>query len=197
MVALQCCVGFCYTTTWITHNFIYIYIERGHICICIYTHKISPLSSPLPSPITTLGHHRPSCWAPCFMQQLPTSYQFYTIVQMCQCYFPKSLQSLLPQLCPQVGSLCLCFHSFPANGFISTIFPGLHIYIHIYVCVCVLVNNICFVFLIYFTLNNKLYLFIYLTTTDSNSFFFMSAPILTCSLTPHTMKRTLVKSNTR
>ena len=46
---------------------IYIYI--------IYILLLEPPSYPL-NPVP-LGHHRPPSWAPCFMQQLPTSYLFH------------------------------------------------------------------------------------------------------------------------
>ena len=39
-----------------------------------------------------------------------------------QCYCLNFSCPLLPLLCPQVNSLCLCLYSCPANRFISTIF---------------------------------------------------------------------------
>ena len=51
IIALQCYVGFCCTTTRISHNCVYIYV-----CVYIY---ISPLScSSLHPHPTPLGHHR-------------------------------------------------------------------------------------------------------------------------------------------
>ena len=41
---------------------------------------------------------------------------------MFPCYCFNSSHPLLPALCPQSFSLCLCLHCFPANSFISTIF---------------------------------------------------------------------------
>ena len=197
MVALQCCVGFCYTTTWTSHNFIYIYIERGHIYISIYIHIKSPLSR-APSPL--LFHHSRSS------QTIMLGSLFYTATfhQLSVLHNSADASMLLSQILaifpsPTVSTSRFSMSVFPffPCKWIHQYYFSWTPYIYTYMCVCVLVNNICFVFLIYFTLYNKLYLFIHLITTDSNSFFFMSAPILTFSLTPHTMKRTLVKSNTR
>ena len=49
-IALQCCVCFCRTTTWIGHSYIHVLF------------MVSPLTSPHP---TTLGHHRVPGWGPC------------------------------------------------------------------------------------------------------------------------------------
>ena len=43
------------------------------------------------------------------------------IVYICQCYFLNLSYPLLPPLCPQVRSLCLCLHFFPVNRFIRTV----------------------------------------------------------------------------
>ena len=64
-IALQCCVSFCWTATWIS---------------CIYTYIPSLLSlppTPTPNP-NPLGHHRASSWTCCAIQQLPTSDLFYS-----------------------------------------------------------------------------------------------------------------------
>ena len=60
IIALQCCVSFCYTTMWIS---------------CMYKYILS-LGSLLPSPplhLTPLDPHRAPSWAPCATLQLPTS----------------------------------------------------------------------------------------------------------------------------
>ena len=69
MITLQCCIGFCHTSTWISHR---------------YTHVLSLLNLPLTYPPqlpphpTPLGCHRALSWVPCIVQQLPISYLFYT-----------------------------------------------------------------------------------------------------------------------
>ena len=50
-------------------------------------------------------------------------------VYTCQCHSLDLAHPLLPPLCPQVCSLCLCLSSFPAYRFISTIFLD-SIYMH-------------------------------------------------------------------
>ena len=63
IIALQCCVGFCHTTMWISHK---------------YTHIAPPSWAWLsPSHPTPLGCHRSPGWVPCVMQQLPSSYLFH------------------------------------------------------------------------------------------------------------------------
>ena len=66
--ALQCCVSFCCTMKWI--SFMYTYIP-------------SLLDLPLPPHPTPLDHHRAPSWASCALQQVPTSYLFYTWVCIC------------------------------------------------------------------------------------------------------------------
>ena len=61
-IALQGCVGFCHTT------------QCSHNYMCI-TSVLASLSSLHPTPP---GHHKVPGWAPCFIQQLLTSYLFCT-----------------------------------------------------------------------------------------------------------------------
>ena len=60
IMALQCWIGFSYTTTQISHKY-----------IC------NPSLLRLPRP-TPLGHHRAPGWAPCVTEQLPAGYLFNT-----------------------------------------------------------------------------------------------------------------------
>ena len=64
VIALQYCIGFCCTTTWVNHK----YTE-------ISSFSSLPPTSPDPTPS---GHHRALSWAPCATQQLPASYLLHT-----------------------------------------------------------------------------------------------------------------------
>ena len=59
----QCCVSLFCTTLWFSY---------------MHTYIPSPLSLHPPPHPTPLGHHRALSWIPCVIQQLPTSYLFYT-----------------------------------------------------------------------------------------------------------------------
>ena len=59
--ALHCCVGFCYTSTWISHRYTYV-------------------PSLLNFHPTLLGCHRAPGWAPCIIEKIPTGYLFYILV---------------------------------------------------------------------------------------------------------------------
>ena len=101
IIALQCCVGFCSTTIWIS--------------------RISPSFLNLPSPPhpTAVGCHRAPGGAPCVIHQLPTSYRSY--IWQWLCFNAIHSTPLLPLLCPQVCSLCLCLYSCPSIRLTSTI----------------------------------------------------------------------------
>ena len=100
-IALQCCVGFCHTTTQISHN---------HTCIPSIL-RLPPLPPPYIARLDSLCYraacHQLSVW--------------HTIVYICWCYFLHSYHSSLPLLGPQVHSLYLRLHSFPTNRFIHVI----------------------------------------------------------------------------
>ena len=68
--ALQCCVSFCCTMKWISYMYAYIPFLLD--------------LPPTPPHPTHLGRHRARSWAPCAVQQVPTSYLFYMILYMCQ-----------------------------------------------------------------------------------------------------------------
>ena len=63
-VALQCHVSFYCTTMWISY-------------LCTYIASLLNFPPHLPNP---LGHHKSRSWAPCDIQQLPTSSLFYLSV---------------------------------------------------------------------------------------------------------------------
>ena len=132
---LQYCVGFCHTT-----------IQSA---IIIHTSLPSQASLLSPNP-TPLGHHRASGWAPCVIQQLLTSYIFYTR----QCIYVDATFSIRTTL-----SFPHCVHkavSTSASPFLPC--KQVHQYhfsrFHLYALVC----NVRFFILTYFTLFNRLYI---------------------------------------
>ena len=65
--------------------YMYMYMCELVMCICVYVYIYIYLHLPLDLPSqlpllhhTPLGHHITSSWAPWAIQQLPTSYLFYT-----------------------------------------------------------------------------------------------------------------------
>ena len=86
MIALQCCVNFCYMTTWISYKYAYII-------------------SFLDLPPTRLGHHRAPSWAPVLYTSFPVAIYFTHGIHICQCFSLNSSHPLLLSLCPQVHSL--------------------------------------------------------------------------------------------
>ena len=84
------------------------------------------------------------------------------VVYVCWCYFLHLSHSLLPWLWPWVHSLCLHLHSFPAGRFINTIFLD-----------AIYIVNILYLFFSFWRTSLCITgsRFIYLTRTDSNSFF--------------------------
>ena len=120
MITLQRCAIFCCTTSWIS-------------CVNTYIPLSFESSSHSPPPPHPSRSSQSTDWAPCSIQQLPTSYLFWTW----SCIYVNTTISphhhpLLTPLCPPVHSLCLCLYSCMADRFISTIFPRSHIYVFIY-----------------------------------------------------------------
>ena len=74
---------------------------------------ISPPSrASVPSPHHTLLHHTAPGWAPCAIQQRPTSHLLYTIEYICQHYSLNSSHPLLRLLYPQsVLYICISIPS--------------------------------------------------------------------------------------
>lgn len=132
-------------------------VQQRQIIIIIYIPSLLNPFHPTPIP---LGHHRVLSWVPFVIQQLPTSYSLHMVVCICQCCFLNLSHSLLPQLSPQLCSLHLCIHSFPADEFINYYFSRFHIHMLIYD--------------IYHSLTSSFSItgsrFIHLTTTDLNLF---------------------------
>ena len=112
IITLQYCVGFWETSTWISCRYTYVPSFL----------KLPPTSHPSPPP----GGHR-ALWVS--WVNYPWLSILHTVIQMFPSYCLNSSHPLLPPLCPQVCSPCLCLHCCPTNSFISTIF--LHsIYTH-------------------------------------------------------------------
>ena len=87
--------GFCHSTTWISYKYVLRFMGSqrvGHdwatdliyIYMYIYPLSLEPLSHPIPTSalwVVTEPRELSSTltgWAPCIIQQLPTSYLFYT-----------------------------------------------------------------------------------------------------------------------
>ena len=58
IIALQCYVGFCHTSTWISHRHTYVPFLLNFL--------------PPPTPFHPLGCHKYQVCAPCIIQQIPT-----------------------------------------------------------------------------------------------------------------------------
>ena len=174
IVALHCCVSFSCTAKWIS-------LYQG-----IYAYIPSVLSLLLP-PSHPLGHHRALSWAPCAIQQLPTSYPFY----IWYCIYVNSSLPVHPTFsftrCPQVCSLCRHLYSCCANRFICTIFLD-----SAYMCIYTV---FVFLFLTYFTLyaSFSVHPHLYLQMTKFHSFFSsvqFSRSVMSDSLRPHKPQHT-------
>ena len=65
----------CFTV--LCYFLLYNSVNQGQVYI--YSLPLEPPSHSPPSPRPPLGHHRAQSWAPCALQQLPTSYLFHTL----------------------------------------------------------------------------------------------------------------------
>ena len=92
-------VSICCPTAWMSHMYAYIYPL--------------PFEPPCQPHATPLGHHRASRWAPCAVEQLPTSRLFYTRA----CIYVSPSLLIHPTLsfprCAHKSVLCVCI-SIPA-----------------------------------------------------------------------------------
>ena len=109
-IVLQCCVGFCHTTMWI--SFIYIYM---------YPLPLEPPCSHIPS-YPFRSSQRARLGSLCYITTPHYLSVLHTMVYICWCYFLHLSHSLPPTLCAQVHSPSLHLHSIPADRFIGTIF---------------------------------------------------------------------------
>ena len=83
----------------------------------MYTYTLSLFSFPLPHPPPYPSRSPQSTELSSYVIQQPsTSWLFYRLVSVSQCYSPNSSYLPLPPLCPHVPSLCLCLYSFLAIG---------------------------------------------------------------------------------
>ena len=88
-------------------------VQRSESATCICVSPPSWVSLPAPRP-SHLGHHRALNWAPCAVQEAPTSRRCYTW----WCVYVSSTFSVLPAISfPHcVHSLHLCLYPCPANS---------------------------------------------------------------------------------
>ena len=119
VIALQYCVGFCHTSTWISHKYTYFPSFLNFPPPPTPSH-LSRLSQ---SPgLSSLSHRAISIWRSIV----------HMIVYIFTCYSVFPTLSF-PNPCPQVCSLCLHLHCYPANRFISTL-SRFYICVLIYIC---------------------------------------------------------------
>ena len=101
ITALQCCVGFCYTKTRISHKCICMCVcvcvwVGGCVRVCIHS-LLSFLPMPSrPNPYPALGHHKAPGWDPCYT----TDYHQLAVLHW-QCIY---LSMLLSQFAPSSPS---------------------------------------------------------------------------------------------
>ena len=136
IIALQYCVGFCHTLTWISHRYAYV----PPLLILPPTSHFIPPSRLSQSTGLNSRHHTVISHRLSILHMAMYILPFYSL---------NLSYLLLPALCPKVCSLCMRLHCCHAHRLISTIFlDSIYIYMLIY--------DICFSFLTYFTLYNRL-----------------------------------------
>ena len=140
-----------------------LYNEVNKLYIYIYPLPLGLPSYLPPHPVSLIAH-RTASWAPCAIQQVPTSCQFY--IWQCMYINPKlPVHPTTPSSppCPPICSLHLCLYSCPAARFIWISFLD-STYMHRY-------TIFVFLFLSYFTLYDRLqvHLRFYKCTLGSNA----------------------------
>ena len=111
IIALQCCAGFCHTTTLIGHNYLYV---------CKFPSLLLP---PSPLPFYPLGHHRVPGWASWATQQLPTCWLFY----IPQCTYVSATFSICPTFFPFNQGPASIFCTFYLKAILSIKMGALYI----------------------------------------------------------------------
>ena len=111
IIALQYYIGFCHTSTWISHRYPYVpsFLNLSPSYLLPYP---APLCCHRVPYLTSLCHTANSYWLSVLYMVMRT-FPYYSL---------NSSHPLLPPLYPAVCFLCLCFHCCPADRFISTIF---------------------------------------------------------------------------
>ena len=133
---LQCSVGFCHKTTWISHNY-------THVPFFLNLHLLRPFYPSRPSPRARRG-------SLCYIAASHQLSVLHMLVCVCQGWFLHSALSLFPLMYPQICSLRLHLHSFPENRLITIIFlDSIYMYMRQYAIFV-------FAFLTFFTLYNRL-----------------------------------------
>ena len=109
IIALQYCVGLCHSSSWSATGI----------------HISPPSRTLLPSPTPPHPSGLSQSTGLSSLCHTANSYLLSTLhlaMYIFPCYSLNSSHPLLPQLCPQVFSLCLHLHCCPANRLISTVF---------------------------------------------------------------------------
>ena len=99
---MQCCVGFCHTSTWISHRYTYVPSLLNFPPTPPHPSRLSQSTR-----LSSLHHTTNSNWL----------FILYMIMYMFPCYSLHWTHALLLPLCPQVCCLCQCLHSCLTNGF--------------------------------------------------------------------------------
>ena len=95
-IALQYCIDFCHTLTWISHRYTYVPSLFNLSPTPSHLSRFSQSTS-----LSSLRHAAYSHWLSILQM----------VIYMFSCYSGHSSHSLLPSLCPKICFLCLCLHS--------------------------------------------------------------------------------------